>query len=77
MALIARLVFDAFGHVIGDWSQIVAALAVMSMFLGSIAGIGQTNIKRLMAYSSIAHMALPLSALPPAPPSACRTCCFT
>ena len=39
MALIARLVFDAFGQVIGDWSQIVAALAVMSMFLGSIAGI--------------------------------------
>ncbi|MDQ7260518.1 NADH-quinone oxidoreductase subunit NuoN [Paracoccus sp. PS-1] len=63
MALIARLVFDAFGHVIGDWSQIVAALAVMSMFLGSIAGIGQTNIKRLMAYSSIAHMGFALVGL--------------
>ena len=63
MALIARLVFDAFGHVIGDWTQIVAALAVMSMFLGSIAGIGQTNIKRLMAYSSIAHMGFALMGL--------------
>ncbi|CAM3042638.1 NADH-quinone oxidoreductase subunit N [Paracoccus aminovorans] len=63
MALIARLVFDAFGHVIADWSQIVAALAVMSMFLGSIAGIGQTNIKRLMAYSSIAHMGFALVGL--------------
>lgn len=63
MALIARLVFDAFGHVIGDWSQIIAALAVMSMFLGSIAGIGQTNIKRLMAYSSIAHMGFALVGL--------------
>ncbi|UXU75201.1 MULTISPECIES: NADH-quinone oxidoreductase subunit NuoN [unclassified Paracoccus (in: a-proteobacteria)] len=63
MALIARLVFDAFGQVIGDWSQIVAALAVMSMFLGSIAGIGQTNIKRLMAYSSIAHMGFALVGL--------------
>lgn len=63
MALIARLVFDAFGHVIGDWTQIVAALAVMSMFLGSIAGIGQTNIKRLMAYSSIAHMGFALVGL--------------
>lgn len=63
MALIARLVFDAFGHVIGDWSQIIAALAVMSMFVGSIAGIGQTNIKRLMAYSSIAHMGFALVGL--------------
>ncbi len=63
MALIARLVFDAFGQVIGDWTQIVAALAVMSMFLGSIAGIAQTNIKRLMAYSSIAHMGFALVGL--------------
>lgn len=63
MALIARLMFDAFGHVISDWSQIIAALAVMSMFLGSIAGIGQTNIKRLMAYSSIAHMGFALVGL--------------
>ncbi|MFG6079442.1 NADH-quinone oxidoreductase subunit NuoN [Paracoccus litorisediminis] len=63
MGLIARLVFDAFGQVIGDWSQIVAALAVLSMFLGSIAGIGQTNVKRLMAYSSIAHMGFALVGL--------------
>lgn len=63
MALIARLVFEAFGHVIADWSQIIAALAVMSMFLGSVAGIGQTNVKRLMAYSSIAHMGFALVGL--------------
>ena len=63
MALIARLVLDAFGQVVGDWSQIIAALAVMSMFLGSIAGIGQTDIKRLMAYSSIAHMGFALVGL--------------
>src|SRR5690606_3982098 len=63
MALIARLVFDAFGHVISDWSQIIAALAVMSMFLGSIAGIGQTNSTRLMAYSSITHMGFALVGL--------------
>ncbi|MTH76248.1 NADH-quinone oxidoreductase subunit NuoN [Paracoccus aestuariivivens] len=63
MALIARLVFDAFGQVVDDWSQIIAALAVMSMFLGSIAGIGQTNVKRLMAYSSIAHMGFALVGL--------------
>ena len=63
MALIARLAFDAFGQAIGDWTQIVAALAVMSMFLGSVAGIGQTNFKRLMAYSSIAHMGFALVGL--------------
>ena len=63
MALIARLMFDAFGNVPGDWGQIIAALAVMSMFLGSIAGIGQRNIKRLMAYSSIAHMGFALVGL--------------
>lgn len=63
MALIARLMFGAFGSVPDDWGQIIAALAVMSMFLGSIAGIGQTNIKRLMAYSSIAHMGFALVGL--------------
>ena len=56
MALIARVVQDAFGGIPADWSQVLAALAVVSMFLGAIAAIGQTDIKRLMAYSSIAHM---------------------
>ncbi|MBK4215414.1 NADH-quinone oxidoreductase subunit NuoN [Paracoccus caeni] len=63
MALIARLMFEAFGNVTGDWSQIIAFLAVLSMFLGAIAGIGQRNIKRLMAYSSIAHMGFALVGL--------------
>ena len=39
-----------------DWSQIIALLSLLSMFLGAVAAIGQRNIKRLMAYSSIAHM---------------------
>jgi NADH-quinone oxidoreductase subunit N len=56
MALMARLVFDAFGAIPADWGQVIAALAVLSMFLGAIAAIGQRDIKRLMAYSSIAHM---------------------
>lgn len=60
MALIARLVYDAFGHVPNDWGQVIALLAVASMFLGAIAGIGQKNIKRLMAYSSITHMGFAL-----------------
>ncbi|GAB4387038.1 NADH-quinone oxidoreductase subunit NuoN [Albidovulum sp.] len=63
MALFARLVFDAFGAAISDWSQVLALLALLSMFLGAIAGIGQRDIKRLMAYSSITHMGFALMGL--------------
>jgi NADH-quinone oxidoreductase subunit N len=63
MALLARLVHDAFGGIPGDWTQVLAALAVLSMFLGAIAAIGQRDIKRLMAYSSIAHMGYALVGL--------------
>jgi NADH-quinone oxidoreductase subunit N len=63
MALFARLVHDAFGGIVSDWQQILAFLSVISMFLGAVAAIGQTNIKRLMAYSSIAHMGYALMGL--------------
>lgn len=63
MALFARVLHDAFGFAVSDWSQIIALLSVLSMFLGAIAAIGQTNIKRLMAYSSIAHMGYALMGL--------------
>lgn len=63
MALIARLVQDAFGGIPGQWGQVLAALAVLSMFLGAVAAIGQRDIKRLMAYSSIAHMGYALIGL--------------
>ncbi|KIN72981.1 NADH-quinone oxidoreductase subunit NuoN [Sulfitobacter guttiformis] len=63
MGLFARVLHDAFGNAVGDWQQIIALLSVLSMFLGAIAAIGQTNIKRLMAYSSIAHMGYALMGL--------------
>lgn len=63
MALLARLSWDAFGVIPGDWTQVLAALAVISMFLGAVAAIGQRDIKRLMAYSSIAHMGYALVGL--------------
>ncbi len=63
MALFARLAHDAFGGVVGDWQQIVALLSVFSMALGAVAAIGQTDIKRLMAYSSISHMGFALMGL--------------
>ena len=63
MALIARVVHDAFGGIPGDWTQVLGAFAVISMFLGAVAAIGQRDIKRLMAYSSIAHMGYALVGL--------------
>lgn len=62
-ALVARVLCEPFGGLLEDWRQIVAFLALASMFLGAFAGIGQTNIKRLMAYSSIGHMGVALTAL--------------
>ncbi|HEY3776432.1 MAG TPA: NADH-quinone oxidoreductase subunit NuoN [Rhizomicrobium sp.] len=56
MALFVRAMLVAMPGAIHEWRQIVIFVSVLSMFLGSIAAIGQTNIKRLMAYSSIAHM---------------------
>jgi NADH-quinone oxidoreductase subunit N len=63
MALFARVMFDAFGGATTQWQQVLALLSVVSMFLGAIAAIGQTNIKRLMAYSSISHMGFALMGL--------------
>jgi NADH-quinone oxidoreductase subunit N len=68
MALIARLAQDAFGCISDQWGQVLAALAVVSMFLGAVAAIGQRDIKRLMAYSSIAHMGYALIGLAVATP---------
>ncbi|WP_415184129.1 NADH-quinone oxidoreductase subunit NuoN [Phaeovulum sp.] len=63
MVLIARLAHDAFGTVPTEWGQILLLLSVASMFLGAIAGLAQRNFKRLMAYSSIAHMGFALLGL--------------
>ncbi len=63
MALIGRVAQDAFGSIPAQWGQVLAALAVISMFLGAVAAIGQKDIKRLMAYSSIAHMGYALIGL--------------
>lgn len=61
--LIARLVYDGFGAISADWRQVLVVLSLISMFWGAFAGIGQTNIKRLMAYSSISHMGYALLGL--------------
>jgi NADH-quinone oxidoreductase subunit N len=63
MAIFIRVVIEAFAPVTHDWQQIVAFMAIASMVLGSFAAIGQRNIKRLMAYSSIGHMGYALVGL--------------
>ena len=66
--MLIRTVFDAFPGVTGDWKQIIIAIAIASMVLGSFAAIGQRNIKRLMAYSSIGHVGYALVGLAPGTP---------
>ena len=61
--LFARVLYDGFGNSIGDWQQILVFIAIASMFLGAIAAIGQSNLKRLLAYSSIGHMGYALVGL--------------
>ncbi len=63
MALTVRVLVTAFPSATEEWQQIVTFLAIASMALGSFAAIGQRNIKRLMAYSSIGHMGYALIGL--------------
>jgi len=58
-----RVSFSAFPAITAQWQQIIVFVAIASMALGSFAAIGQRNIKRLMAYSSIGHMGFALVGL--------------
>src|SRR3982751_3214092 len=63
LAVFTRVTLTAFPGILKEWQQIVVFVAIASMVLGSFAAIGQTNIKRLMAYSSIGHMGFALVGL--------------
>jgi NADH-quinone oxidoreductase subunit N len=63
LAVFARVALTAFPGITVQWQQIVVFVSIASMALGSFAAIGQTNIKRLMAYSSIGHMGFALVGL--------------
>ncbi|MCH7542836.1 MAG: NADH-quinone oxidoreductase subunit NuoN [Proteobacteria bacterium] len=56
MALFVRVMIDPFGALIVQWQQIIVFISIASMVLAAFAAINQTNIKRLMAYSSIGHV---------------------
>ena len=63
LAVFTRVALTAFPGIVSQWQQIVVFVAIASMVLGSFAAIGQKNIKRLMAYSSIGHMGFALVGL--------------
>lgn len=63
MAMFLRTIITAFPEITQQWQQIIFFISVASMLLGAFAAIGQTNIKRLMAYSSIGHMGYALIGL--------------
>jgi NADH-quinone oxidoreductase subunit N len=63
MALMMRLTYGAFGSIEAEWSQVLVALSIASMLVGALGAIMQTDIKRMMAYSSIAHMGYALAGL--------------
>ena len=62
-AVLLRAMVVPFGHVLHDWQQLIILVSICSMILSSLAAIGQTSIKRLMAYSSIGHMGYALIGL--------------
>lgn len=56
LALVVRLLEDGLGNLHGDWQLMLAIIAALSLILGNLAAIAQTNIKRMLAYSTISHM---------------------
>ncbi|MGQ0657820.1 MAG: NADH-quinone oxidoreductase subunit NuoN [Chromatiales bacterium] len=68
-AMAMRLLADGLQHLSGDWHRMLIALAVASMIIGNVVAIAQSNIKRMLAYSTINHMGFLLLGLLAATPS--------
>jgi len=65
IAVFIRFMYVPFLNVMDQWQLIIIFISIASMILGATAAIGQKNIKRLMAYSSIGHMGYALAGLAP------------
>jgi NADH-quinone oxidoreductase subunit N len=72
IALFVRFLIEPFGALVVEWRQVIVVLSVTSMVFGSFAAIAQTNIKRMMAYSSIGHVGYALIGLAAATPDGIR-----
>lgn len=55
-AMLMRLLVEGLGGMHGDWQQLLIVLAVLSMVIGNVVAIAQTNLKRMLAYSTISHV---------------------
>ena len=62
-AMAVRLLVNALPALAADWQQMLALLAILSMAVGNITAIAQSNLKRMLAYSAIAHMGFMLLGL--------------
>jgi NADH-quinone oxidoreductase subunit N len=63
MALVVRVLHGPFGNMVDIWQQVIVFVSLASMIVGAFAAVAQTNIKRLMAYSSIGHVGYALVGL--------------
>jgi NADH-quinone oxidoreductase subunit N len=76
LGLMVRVLVGAFGAMAVDWQQIIVFTALASMFLGAVGAVGQTNVKRLLAYSSIANIGFALVGLAAASPQGIEALLF-
>ena len=72
LALFTRFLLHPFAHLVMQWQQVIVFVSVASMLVGALAAIMQTNIKRLLAYSSIGHVGFMLIGLAAANACRCR-----
>ena len=72
IGLLVRVMITPFGHLVAQWQTLIVLVSIGSMLWGALAAIGQTNIKRLMAYSSIGHMGYALIGLAAGTPEGIR-----
>ena len=61
LAVLIKFMFIPFSNILSEWQTIIIFISIASMILGAIAAIGQKNIKRLLAYSSIGHVGYALA----------------
>tara|TARA_B100001094_G_scaffold285276_2_gene299322 strand:+ start:99 stop:1514 length:1416 start_codon:yes stop_codon:yes gene_type:complete len=63
LAVLIKFMFIPFSNIISEWQMIIIFISIASMILGAVAAIGQKNLKRLLAYSSIGHMGYALAGI--------------
>ncbi len=63
LGVLIKFMFIPFSNILSEWQTIIIFISIASMILGAVAAIGQKNIKRLLAYSSIGHVGYALAGL--------------